>query len=84
MSSALPVAVIARESEVFESEFKSRTAIVLEVTASDIVNSIAYYSYGSEESFEIKSPSQITFWSLPRILPSEKESCSLDNINKVE
>ena len=47
-------------------------------------NSMVYYSYGSEESEELIPPSQITFWSLPRVLPSEKESCSLDNINRVE
>jgi len=38
----------------------------------------------SDESSLLISPGQVRFRSLPRTLPSEKESCSIDNINKLE
>lgn len=38
----------------------------------------------SESSIEIPPPSKVKFNSLHIILPSEKESCSLDNVNKIE
>ena len=37
-----------------------------------------------DDSIEIISPKLVKFNSLHIILPSEKESCSLDNINQIE
>ena len=43
-----------------------------------------YGEESSDSSIEIMPPSKVKFNSLHIILPSEKESCSLDNVNKIE
>jgi len=75
-----------------EKPIKSSDSLIsrkLQSICSQSLSADSYNEYDSEseesdESSIIIRPSEVKFNSLHIVLPSEKESCSLDNINQIQ